>query len=272
MTAAFAQLSPNSAAFDTFAPVTADPGELVPLPADAAARQHLANVLASSSFARATQLRDLLRWLGERSLADSPVPPIEKEIAETVLHRQNFDPQTDSLVRKEMSRLREKLLRYYQVEGTHESFRIRSGGGYLLRFERIAGAAPLPVPATAASCLLVLPFRDALGNATPLVPAILELLIGGLSERCPQALISPRTALSYSGRTGDVREFAAECGASLVVEGTLLLRPDHIDCTLWLVDGKTGRTRQPGRLEAANAEELAESAIRWLTGRMTERA
>src|SRR5690242_20239890 len=59
-------------------------------------------VLSSATFARADQLRRLLAWLGERSLRPDSVVPTEKEIGKVVLLRKDFDPQTDSLVRKEM--------------------------------------------------------------------------------------------------------------------------------------------------------------------------
>lgn len=75
---------------------------------EALCRGHLEKVARSVTFCRAGQLRSLLIWLGERSLGAHKIAPAEKEIAAAVLNRKDFDPQTDSLVRKEMSRLREK--------------------------------------------------------------------------------------------------------------------------------------------------------------------
>jgi hypothetical protein len=92
-------------------------------------RAHLNRILSSATLARAEQLRRLLEWLGDRSLSRFREPPSEKEIGETVLERPSFDPQTNSLVRKEMSRLRKKLAPYYAREGARERIRIHSAGG-----------------------------------------------------------------------------------------------------------------------------------------------
>lgn len=70
-----------------------------PVPQEAC-RVHLDRIASSVTFARAEQLRRLLQWLGDRSLQGSSVLPTEKEIGEIVLRRKDFDPQTDSLVRK----------------------------------------------------------------------------------------------------------------------------------------------------------------------------
>ena len=48
---------------------------------------------------------------------------------------ENFDPQTDSLVRKEMSRLRGKIRDYYGKEGRDDAVRIRNKDAYHLTFE-----------------------------------------------------------------------------------------------------------------------------------------
>ncbi len=102
---------------------------------DSIRRAHLVKVIGSITFARAEQLQRLLKWLGERSLGAFPVPPSEKEIATNVLNRKDFDPQSDSVVRNEMSRLRDKLDRYYSSEGWEDEIRIVSNRGYLIGFD-----------------------------------------------------------------------------------------------------------------------------------------
>jgi TolB-like protein len=61
-----------------------------------------------------------------------------------------------------------------------------------------------------------------------------------------------------------VREFAAECGADFVLEGSLDLCDMQLRATIWLVNGRSGRTERPGRFAAPDAEELARLAILWL--------
>src|SRR5262249_11818126 len=91
----------------------------MPVPDDLC-RANLEKRSASATFARAEQLRNLLEWLVYRSLNANAEPPTEKEVGELALNRKDYDPQTESLVRKEMSRLREKLARYYEREGAHD--------------------------------------------------------------------------------------------------------------------------------------------------------
>jgi TolB-like protein len=233
--------------------------EEFPVP-DKLCRAHLEKVAASATFARAGQLRALLEWLGSRSLAPTALPPTEREIAEAVLRRADFDPQADSLVRKEISRLRQKLAQYYAREGARDRVHIHCRGGYLLRFfwadRHIETHGALP-------CILILPFRsDAELSRHSLVLA--EELAVRLGELGRAELVSPTTAMSYLGRVGDIRSFASECGADYVVEGSLESGGDHLRTTLWFVDGHTGRTERPGRFEAENPGELARLATLWL--------
>jgi hypothetical protein len=222
-------------------------------------RGHLAKIAGSITFARAEQLRHLLQWLGERSLAAHRIAPSEKEIAAAVLKRDDFDPQTDSLVRKEMSRLREKLSRYYQLEGLRDEIRISSAGGYLLAFERHDDVNRM----SGRSCWLALPFRsnpDLMEQGEQL----LEELLIALGERGGPELVASTTALAYRGRMGDVRQFAAECSADFVVEGSLRRRNESIEATVWLVDGQTGRARRSKRITGFDAVDLARLAAIWL--------
>jgi len=235
-----------------------------PVPEDVC-RVHLDRMASGATFARAEQLRRLLQWLGERSLSGNATPPTEKEIGETVLRRKDFDPQTDSLVRKEMSRLREKLTQYYGREGAREPIRVQSAGGYLLRF--VWADPPLREGADEGGLpsLLVLPVRANLDLNARAVRLVDELLVR-LGEQGGVQLVSPTTALSYLGRVGDVREFAAECGADFVVEGSLEASDVQLRVTLWLVDGRSGRTERPGRFAGTDLDELVEAAAVWLRG------
>lgn len=216
-------------------------------------------VAGSVTFSRAEQLRRLVRWLGNRSLGSAMPSPSEKEIAAEVLGRQDFDPQTDSLVRKEMSRLRDKLARYYDFEGSGDEVRISAGSGYLFSFERSESQAT----ASGRPCCLVLPFRcesdvEEAGNQ------LLEDLMFGLSEQGRYELVARTTAMAYRGKAGDVRQFAAECGADLIVEGSLRSVGNGIEATAWLVDGRAGRVLRSKKMRGGNASQLASIAAAWL--------
>ena len=216
-------------------------------------------VAGSVTFSRAEQLRRLMRWLGDRSIESSLQAPSEKEIAAQVLGRQDFDPQTDSLVRKEMSRLRDKLARYYDFEGADDEIRISAGSGYLFSFERSESLASR----SGRPCCLVLPFRcepdsEEAGNQ------LLEDLMVGLGEQGRYDLVARTTAMGYRGKAGDVRQFAAECGADLIVEGSLRSVSNGIEATTWLVDGRAGRVLRSKKIRGSNASQVAAMAASWL--------
>jgi TolB-like protein len=216
-------------------------------------------VTDSVTFSRAGQLRRLLRWLGERSLASGSVAPSEKEIAESVLNRKDFDPQADSLVRKEMSRLREKLSRYYLSEGLHDEMRIAADNGYSLRFrsheQGRTGAGK--------SCWLVLPFRTN-PELKEIGEELHEGILMGVAGSGRAEVVAPTTALAYFGKTGDVRQFAADCMADMVLEGRLQRLGDALETSVWIVDGRTGRATRSGRITAADVPDLARSTAAWV--------
>jgi len=199
------------------------------------------------------------------------VPPAEKEIGETVLGRRDFDPQTDSLVRKEMRRLREKVQQYYAREGARDRVRLISGGGYLFRFVWSEHTAPVAEQDSASPCLLILPIRSQKDLANHAIRLFEDLLVR-MGEQGVAQLIAPTTALSYGARIGDIREFARECGADVVVEGSLTLDERTLTLTLWFADGATGRVERPGRFAAADTDDLGRVAASWLHEQVMRRS
>lgn len=220
-------------------------------------RVYLEKVAGSFCFGRAAQLKKLLKWLGERSLAVAAVPPTEKEIAAAVLDRLDFDPQTDSLVRKEMGRLREKLARYYRAEGLKDEVRIGVDAGYLPVFEWRTGGNGDRL------CWLVLPFRSP-AELIEDSDRVLEELLVGLGSAGAFDLVAPTTALGYRGKSGDVRQFAAECRADLVVEGSLRRQDFSFEGTAWVVDGQSGRAERFRRVHGSDACGVAQELAAWL--------
>ena len=234
------------------------PRSAEPIPESVCHRQ-IERIIGSVTFARAEQLRQLLHWLGGRALEQLAVSPSEREIAATVLNRKDFDPQTDSLVRKEMSRLREKLTRYYLSEGRLDEVRITFGNGYLPAFERWAHLNPNG----ARACWLMLPFRTE-ASLSDLGEELLDEFLMAFGERSRAKLVAPTTAIAYRGRSGDVRQFAAECSADFVVEGSLRRRDALLEVMTWLIDGQSGRSLRSKRITGTTVLDLARSATAWL--------
>src|SRR5579863_3410938 len=82
------------------------------------ARACLERVLASAGFASAPRRAKLLRYLVEATRDPAAKPVTEYAIGLDVYDRPaSFDPRLDSIVRTELSRLRQKLKDYYAGEG-----------------------------------------------------------------------------------------------------------------------------------------------------------
>jgi hypothetical protein len=223
-------------------------------------RAFLQKVVDSSTFGRSQQLRRLLNWLGERAIEG--VTPSEYDVGISPLQRPtSFDPQTDSLVRKEMTRLRAKLQAYYAAEGRGDNVRLHSADAYRLSFQWSMPVRETPGKDTI--CVMILPLR---GSGVPFES--MELFYDSFSLRVCEAgeiqLIAPTTARFYAGRSGDIRTFAVETGADFVIEGTIRIKGDLIAATLWAVDGRTGRSRRPCSLASPNLEDLATRAAECL--------
>lgn len=96
----------------------------------------LLRVVNSNELKRSLRLRELLLYLGKRSLK-SNIPSIrEQEIGSSVFGRpEDYDTGIDNIVRVNVSELRKRLAHYFQDEGAAESIIIEiPRGGYFLVF------------------------------------------------------------------------------------------------------------------------------------------
>lgn len=108
-------------------------------PVTAAEAEHaLSRVLEHRSFAGATRLRQLLEYVVTRQLEGQGEEIKEYSIAVDVLDKPaDFDPQTDSIVRVMLGRVRNALELYYATEGADDPVQIViPRGGYQPQFER----------------------------------------------------------------------------------------------------------------------------------------
>lgn len=102
-------------------------------------------MIDSRAFQTSSASRKLLAYLGERTLARAADELKEYTIGVEALDRaEGYDPQVDPSVRVQVSRLRKRLERYYEEEGSGASVRIRlPKGQFGLRFEQMQ-ASPIP--------------------------------------------------------------------------------------------------------------------------------
>jgi hypothetical protein len=109
----------------------------------------LRRVLESRELRRASRLRDLLLYLGDRR-SKGAVSLREQEVGAAVFGRPaEYDTSLDNIVRVTVSELRKRLAHYFQEEGASEPIVIEiPRGGYLPVFVRrpVEPVATLPVP------------------------------------------------------------------------------------------------------------------------------
>src|SRR3954447_17533349 len=93
-----------------------------PDPAAAAIRDSLAKIVATPLFAGSERLSQFLRFVVEETL-EGRGDRIKDYVIGVEVYRKDssWDPRTDSSVRVEAARLRNKLARYYETEGRNEA-------------------------------------------------------------------------------------------------------------------------------------------------------
>jgi DNA-binding winged helix-turn-helix (wHTH) protein len=104
-------------------------------------------ILRSDAFRGSEILRNLLSYLFSCALEGRSEPLKVREIATAVFGRsENFDSQTDSVVRVHAGRLRSKLAEYYMSEGVEDDLVVTiPKGGYDLSWHSRHLATPLGV-------------------------------------------------------------------------------------------------------------------------------
>ncbi len=143
-----------------------------------AARNELERVLRSETFRNSDALRNLLSYLGEKSLADPGEDLKEYTIGvEACGKPQSYDPQRDASVRVQVGRLRQKLEEYYKGEGSSDPLVLElPKGRFTVLFHKAAADARAARPGWGRLVRGVL--RPRLSTGTVI---LLVLLSGALS-------------------------------------------------------------------------------------------
>jgi len=100
--------------------------------------QELQTVLRSGFLDKSQNLKRFLEYVAHQHFSGNTEPVKEYSIAVQALNRmQQFDPQSDAIVRVTAHTLRKKLEQYYATEGANHPIRIKlPTGKYVLKFER----------------------------------------------------------------------------------------------------------------------------------------
>ncbi len=152
---------------------------------DARAAQ-VRTILESRIFRNTEVLKRLLEYLGRQAIEDPEADPKEYTIGVQAFGKPaDYDPQTDSSVRVQAGKLRQKLDEYYRTEGRHDPWIVELPKGHFrLAFRpREVAAADAPVAAAAAPPRTARPWRG--------IAAGLAILLGLLAAGWYIARVRP---------------------------------------------------------------------------------
>jgi hypothetical protein len=174
---------------------------------DAAARWELIErILNSREFRRALRLRELLQYIGKRSIHNGATTISEQEIGEAVFGRaDDYDTSLDNIVRVNVTELRKRLSLYFEGEGAGETLLVEiPRGSYVPVFHyrpSVAEAPPaeaLVAPETAVPVGIPEPETGHAGPRQPYRVAFFLALAVALTACCAAMVISWRNAVLES--------------------------------------------------------------------------
>ena len=246
-------------------------------PSVADIRAELAQVLASTGFARNARMLRFLTFLVDRHLEGRDGELKESLIAVEVFGRRpDYDPKQDSIVRTEAARLRARLAEHYADAGRHSSVIVEiPKGGYVpaFRFRQVPIDDTAPSAATsharspgllvAGLCVAIVlggaAWWSLHGQYTPISIAVLPLtnlgrdpsadpfadgltseLVRNLSVIDGLAVRSRASALFFTERARDARDIGPRLGVDYLIDGSVLRAGEALRIDVQLVRARDG--------------------------------
>lgn len=211
-------------------------------------RSELARILGSECFVTSSRMRALLEYIVNRTLDGHGERIKEYTIGVEVFGRnEDFDPRIETVVRTEAWRLRARLDRYYQAEGSANPLRIELARRSFAVVARVVAAPVLVAPIAAVSQtsltrLAVLPF--AVVDDRPDLASFADDLADELNHalgRLPRIEMVARWSCRRSLLADmDTRELARRLEADWIIEGSIRRRGLLLRILVQIVDARTG--------------------------------
>lgn len=245
-----------------------------------AVREQIERVLASPGFARSPRMTAMLRYIVERTLNGEAAYLKEYTIALEVFEREeDFDPQTNPVVRVQASKLRRLLSLYFLEEGRNDPVEIElPRGAYVpswrLRTESVAaselspsasavdevGETPAPgaldpTPDTTVPSVAVLPFtvlgtQDRRPEHESFAEGLLEEVVSGFSGTRGVDVFARQLAGHAASQETDVRELGRELGVGFVLECSVRAAGPTTRIAASLIDARRGVRLWSDRFDA----------------------
>lgn len=212
----------------------------------------LSRIEGSATFRRSPRHRLLLRHLVQRTLDGRSAHIKESVLAAEVFGRDPaaFDPKSDTTVRVEVRRLRQKLHRYYADEGAGSDVVVRlEAGSYVPRFEFH--------PHRRVPTLAVLPFRHATGSRQldDAGDGLTDELVDTLVQVPGLRVVARRSVAAFEALHADARTIGQALGVGLIVEGSVREEDGRFRVGVQLVDATDGMHRWSRTYDAESLTE-----------------
>jgi len=224
--------------------------------------QTLEKISSSRTFRFAARQRSFLRYIVRKTLEGRADQLKEYSIGLAVFQKsETFDPRLDSIVRVEARKLRARLGKYSETEGSNDPIKFELPlGSYTPVFGRV------PVLSRAGFSEIGLSTASpSKGGSSKEIPrlriAVLRFENRGVSRRddffcegvrdelnhavaCLPGLevVSRTSVLQFEGRPIDARELATRLDVNAVIEGSISRSADRLRILVQLNGGSSGRT------------------------------
>lgn len=212
-------------------------------PSSALVDAELDRLAASQAFRRAARHLRFLRHLIDLTLAGDLARLREIALGIEVFMRApaRFDPRSDTIVRVEARRLRQKLERYYAEEGVDARLEFQLPvGGYAITFRRRHDELAARQRISVAVLPLQLEGEDGDAALQALAPALASELVAALTRLNGLRVVAAREAAAPAS-AADARRAAQGLGVHNLVLGRLMRMDGELNLQLALLHGDDGK-------------------------------
>ncbi len=205
------------------------------LPQKEECERQIQRILRSATFRNASMLQQLLQFLAAKAFDHGSESLKEYTIGVEALSRpQDFDPKTDTIVRVQIHRLRQKLKEYYDSDGSRDPVLVDiPKGHYVPSFEAAAPDAELDHHAPSVLDARVSVAASFLGNggqakAAPATEVPAEFPAQPRIGRIFLVLAAAAAVFAAGFWIGDIRRHRAEKNASALAAETAARQADPV--------------------------------------------
>jgi len=211
-------------------------------------RQQLDRISSSATFQQVDRLKRFLEFVVLETVAGRGNQLKEYVLGIQVFDKDaSFDPRTDPVVRVQARRLRARLAKYYEEEGTHDVLVIEMPkGGYAPVFRKPEAPAPSHSVAhvlASRNTITVAPFSDQspAGDLSYFCQGLCQEIVHTLTACENVRVLVWEAEPGHAGSpTVNLREVANRLDAAMVVTGSVRQVGSLMRVTTQIIDGSSG--------------------------------